>query len=181
MRSWMILAMCCVSFAASVSRAESQEVASAVEVLGRYQLVDAEAAARTIHDAIEHAVDGMDFISQPLATGRLRDTSPVRRWIEVARDGERVRLTLDGGTSLVTSPGVRTRLRVDADGDADVEQRFEGAELVQIVSREQGTRRLRLAPTPRGLRAYFRIESERLPRAVDYMLEYTRVGTGVAP
>jgi hypothetical protein len=133
--------------------------------------------ARTIVDeAIEQAVNAMNFFIRGIARSRLREGTPVHERIDLAVRGDEVTVRFDGTDGYTTHLG-RTEVRTNPSGiHMRVTQRFRSnGQLEQSFVTDQGTRwyvytllrdgRLRVATTT---------DSPHMPQPMSFLLDYRR-------
>lgn len=125
-----------------------------------------------IERAITRAVDGMNFITQPIATGRLRDKNPLVRRIQIDCNSSRCRVVFDGSRTYRGALGQWTNHTFDGD-TIRVQFRHRGDAIVQLFRTDSGSRRnvYRMLPDGR-LRLEVTVQSGSLPRDMTYRLVY---------
>ena len=127
-----------------------------------------------IERAIRRAVDGMNFITQPIATGRLRDKNPLVRRIEIQVTNDRARVVFDGDRTYRGALNEWTTHRFDGE-TLNVQFRHRSDSLVQLFRSDSGTRRNVYRLMPNGnLRLEVTVQSGSLPRDMVYRLDYRR-------
>ncbi|MGE0792375.1 MAG: hypothetical protein AB7S26_42265 [Sandaracinaceae bacterium] len=127
-----------------------------------------------IEQAITRAVDGMNFITQPIATGRLRDKNPLVQRIEVALTTSDCRVVFDGSRTYRAPLNTWTEHRFDGD-TFQVEFRHRDDSIVQLFRSDGGTRRNVYRLLPDGhMRLEVTVQSGSLPRSMSYRLTYRR-------
>lgn len=176
MRRSSIAAALGLALALIPTRAVPQDTASRYE--GRWRLAATPAQARRAIDAaVDEAVGAMPFLFRSIARDRLREGTPVVRRIELAfRDDGAVVASFDGrryetplGRTVPrtrSSDGARLRVTQRFDADGRFEQVFEG---------ESGTRWYVYSPVgPDRLRVQSTTDSDRMPQAMRFTLDYVR-------
>lgn len=142
-----------------------------------WRMVQTRAQARTVVDeAIEQAVDAMNFFFRGIARSRLREGTPIHDRIELEVHDDLVTVRF-GGTDGYTTHLGRTEERTNPDGvRMRVTQRFRpNGQLEQSFVTDQGTRwyvytllrdgRLRVATTT---------DSPHMPQPMSFLLDYRR-------
>jgi hypothetical protein len=134
------------------------------------------AASDDVNAAIDRAVRGMNFVTRPVARGRLRKTNDAYPWIRVQTDGN-VTIEFAGRTPTVSRPdGTVVRWRRDDGEEFDVSTRMVQGRLEQRFVAEDGrrTNTYALSNDGRTLTMNVVIESPRLSEPLTYRLVYTR-------
>jgi hypothetical protein len=134
------------------------------------------AASDDVNAAIDQAVRGMNFVTRPVARGRLRKTNDAYPWIRVATDGN-VTIEFASRNPTVSRPdGTAVRWRRDDGEEFDVSTRVVEGRLVQRFVAEDGrrTNTYVLSNDGRTLTMNVLIESPRLSDPLTYRLVYTR-------
>lgn len=127
-----------------------------------------------IERAVVRAVDGMNFITQPIATGRLRDKNPLVNRIDIDAAGNSVRVVFDRGRTYRGQLGQWTDHSFDGE-QVRVQFRDRDGALVQLFRTDSGSRRniYRLKSDGR-LQVDITVQSGSLPRDMTYTLLYRR-------
>ena len=125
-----------------------------------------------IERAVVAAVDGMNFITQPIATGRLRGKNPLVRSLEFTTTDTHIRVVFDGNRTYRTPIGGWANHTVDG-AQVRVQFRIRGDSIVQLFRSDGGTRRNVYTLLPNGqLRLAVTVQSGSLPRDMTYRLNY---------
>jgi hypothetical protein len=132
-----------------------------------------------IAQAIDKAVEKMNFIKRPIARGRLSRTNFAYKEIQIKLDASEAEITYD------TQAPIRMPLSGEsikwkrADGEVfDVSARLEGGKLVQTYKAEDGVRLNSFSKDDRGtLHLDVEVSSPQLPEPVKYTLLYRQGGT----
>ncbi|MCB9595239.1 MAG: hypothetical protein H6719_21150 [Sandaracinaceae bacterium] len=129
---------------------------------------------QTIERAITRAVDGMNFITQPIATGRLRDKNPLVQRIEIQLTATNARVVFDGSRTYRGALNQWTNHTFDGE-TIRVQFLHRTDAIVQMFRTDGGTRRnvYRLLPDGR-LRLEVTVHAGSLPRDLTYQLTYRR-------
>lgn len=145
----------------------------AARLNGSWRFASSAAAGRqTIERAITRAVDGMNFITQPIATGRLRDKNPLVQRFEIQIANGNARVVFDGRRTYRGALDAWTPHRFDGES-LSVQFRDRGDSLVQLFRTDSGTRRNIYRVLPDGrMRLEVTVQSGSLPRDMTYQLTY---------
>jgi hypothetical protein len=136
-----------------------------------------DADAPRIDQAIEKAVAPMNFVTRPIARGRLKKTNPAYRVIRIEQQPTHIAIQFDD----------RKPVQMPADGHAvkwtredgevfDVSATTQAGVLTQTFKAEDGERvnRFSLSPDGSTMTLEVTITSPRLPDPVKYSLTYNR-------
>ncbi len=127
-----------------------------------------------IERAVVRAVHGMNFITQPIATGRLRGKNPLVQRIQIDLTATNARVVFDGDRTYQGALNTSTRHTFDGE-TLNVEFRHRGDALVQLFRSDSGTRRNVYRLLPNGtMRLEVTLQSGSLPRDMVYRLDYRR-------
>ena len=130
-----------------------------------------------IRTAIEAAVAKMNFVTRPIARGRLKKANLPHRRVEIARTEQEITVTFDSYTPVRMPADGRTAKWTRDDGETfEVSARWNGDSLVQTFKGEDGqrTNTFGLGPDGGGLTVQVEVTSPRLPAPVRYSLTFTR-------
>lgn len=132
-----------------------------------------------IGKAINAGIDGMSFITKPIARRRLKATNDPYASVAIARSAVGIATAYDG-RAWIQSPEDGTAIKwTREDGEVlDLSTAMKGDTLVQTFVADDGSREndFTLSPDGRTLNLDVTIRSPRLPRPVRYRLVYTRRG-----
>ncbi|CAN5616948.1 hypothetical protein BH23GEM7_BH23GEM7_22310 [soil metagenome] len=135
------------------------------------------AASDDINQAIERGIAGMNFVTRPVARGRLRKTNEPFGAITISRTPAEVAIATDGGAPVVTpADGSAVRWRRE-DGEVfQVSTALRDGVLRQTFVADDGQRENALSLSADGdtLTMRVTVTSPRLPRPVSYRLVYLR-------
>jgi hypothetical protein len=134
-------------------------------------------SADVIRTAIDAAVAKMNFVTRPIARGRLRKANVLHRRVEIARTEQEISVTFDAYAPVRMPADGRTAKWTRDDGETfDVSASWSGDSLVQTFKGEDGqrTNRFSLGPDARALTVQVEVTSPRLPAPVRYSLAFTR-------
>lgn len=140
---------------------------------GSYTL-DAE-ASDPIKPAIEQAIAKMNFITRPVARGRLTRTNEPYGSITIRQAGEEISIITDDRPPIVVRPdGNAMRWQREDGEELDLTTRWNGPRLEQTFMAEDGERRnvYSLAPDGNTLELHVTVTSPRLPAPLTYTLRY---------
>jgi len=138
--------------------------------------VPAATARRTVHGAVDRAVDAMNYFLRAVARPMVRENTPVNEEIELRfRDGNNLYARFDQRANY-TSPLNGTRRVNTPDGDPmRVTQRFRGNDLEQVFQAENGTRWNVFTILPDGrMRMSATTSAEMMPEPLRFSLTYRR-------
>lgn len=136
-----------------------------------------EAESDPIHEAIEEAVSGMNFITRPIARGRLRRTNEPYQRISIRLGSEEVTITTDDRAPIVARPDGNPMKWTREDGEVlDLTTRWVDDALEQTFVAEDGQRANRFTLNPDGdrLELHVTVTSPRLAKPLTYVLRYQR-------
>lgn len=127
-----------------------------------------------IERAVVRAVHGMNFITQPIATGRLRGKNPLVQRIEINLTATNARVVFDGSRTYRGALDAWTPHTFDGE-TLNVQFRQRGDALVQLFRSDGGSRRNVYRLMPNGtMRLEVTLQSSSLPRNMTYTLTYRR-------
>lgn len=139
---------------------------------GNYKFVPAQSGDVT--QAIDKAVEGMNFIKRPIARSRLSKTNTPYQHIRIEVGANEVELAFDANKPIrVPLDGQSIKWTRD-DGEVfDVSARFDGNKLLQTYKAADGMRVNSFSKDSTGsLRLEVEVSSPQLPQPVKYMLAY---------
>lgn len=156
-----------------------EEVAAQDTVLQGTFVYDTNAAqsADVIQKAIDTAVAKMNFITRPIARGRLKKTNPLYQRIEIAQAADQISVRFDNGKPVLMPADGRSVKWTRDDGEVfDVNASVRSTELVQTFKAEDGQRlnQFSLGPDSNALTLDVTLSSPQLPAPVKYTLKYRR-------
>ena len=130
-----------------------------------------------INRAIEQGVASMNFVTRPIARGRLRKVNFPYRTLRIAHTATEVTTIPDSRTPVVSPLNGATVKWRREDGEVfDVSTSWEGASLRQSFKADDGQRVnvYSLSPDGRTLTMHVTVTSPRLPKPITYALRYAR-------
>lgn len=130
-----------------------------------------------INRAIETAVARMNFITRPIARGRLRKTNPRYNRLVLSHNAQQVAVTFDQRRPVESPANGQVIKWTREDGEKfDLSTTWQGNDLVQTFQAEDGRRvnNYTLSPDGRTLTMNVTITSPRLPQPLRYKLVYNR-------
>ena len=130
-----------------------------------------------INRAIESAIARMNFITRPIARGRLRRTNIPYERLNLAITPSQITTVVDGGKPVVTpSSGTFVKWRREDGETFDVSTRWQGESLSQTFRAEDGQREnvYTLGADGSTLTLAVTLTSPRLPGPVKYSLTYRK-------
>jgi hypothetical protein len=145
------------------------------EFTGTYRLVEAE--SDNIHQAIDAAVRGMNFVTRPIARTRLRRTNEAHREVRIERaDGHYVIGMDDRAPTRAPSDGTPVQWTREDGEVLEVTTSVRGGVLRQTFQAEDGRRAndFHLSEDGRVMTMRVTITSDRLPEPLTYRLVYRR-------
>jgi hypothetical protein len=160
-----------VLLAASAAPALSQSPSLA----GTYAYVEAD--SDPIKPAIEQAVAKMNFITRPIARGRLTRTNEAYRTLTISHTGPEVTIVRDAMAPIVAPADGNPIKWTREDGEVlDLTTRWVDGSLEQTFIAEDGQRKNVFALSPDGNRLEMRVTvtSPRLAAPLTYTLRYRR-------
>jgi hypothetical protein len=132
-----------------------------------------------VQHAIEAGVSKMNFITRPIARGRLRRTNPVYQHVAINFTPAQVAVTFDNRHPVESPANGQPIKWTREDGEKfDLSTEWQNGRLVQTFRAEDGTRTNTFTVSPDGhtLTMHTVIRSPRLPQPVEYNLVFTRAG-----
>lgn len=164
--SWIVMACTACMVAYNVSAADQAGLS------GTYKYVPEQSS--DISQAIDVAVEKMNFIKRPIARGRLAKTNAPYQLIRVQMDASDVEITYDNRKPIRMPLDGRPIKWTRDDGEVcDVSARIEGGGLVQTYQAEDGKRVNSFELGADG-RLHLKVEvsSPQLPQPMRYELVY---------
>ncbi|HEX5520961.1 MAG TPA: hypothetical protein VFX29_04660 [Longimicrobiaceae bacterium] len=135
------------------------------------------AASDDINKAIEQGIAKMNFITRPVARGRLKKTNEPYKKIVIAQTPSEVSITTDNRAAIVT-PANGTAIKWKReDGEVlDVHTAWADGKLVQEFDAEDGKRinSYTISGDGNTLTMHVTVSSPRLPKPITYNLVYRR-------
>ena len=159
-----------VAFAAATPSAAQNPA-----LTGSYAYVEAESDA--IRPAIEKAVADMNFITRPIARGRLVRTKEPYCRITIQQSGSQVTITTDDRAPIVAHSDGNPMKWIREDGEVmDLTTAWANASLEQTFIAEDGQRKnvFELSPDGNTLQMHVTVTSPRLAAPLTYTLRYRR-------
>lgn len=150
-------------------------VAQSPSLAGSYTYVEAESDA--IKPAIEQAVADMNFITRPIARGRLTRTNEPYGQITIRQSGDEVTIITDDRAPIVARADGNPMKWTRDDGEVlDLTTRFEGGALEQTFVADDGERKnvFSLSPDGQTLEMAVTVTSPRLAAPLTYTLRYVK-------
>lgn len=135
-------------------------------------------ASDNIEKAIESQTASMNFITRPIARGRLKKTNPAYSTIAIGFPANEISVTLDQRKPIAFPASGSSVKWTREDGETfDLSGRVANGVLTQAFVAEDGrrTNTYTLSPDGKTLTLNVKVESPRLPKPVTYKLVYHRV------
>ncbi len=130
-----------------------------------------------IDKAIETTIAKMNFITRPIARGRLKETNPVYRHVHIASTGADIEIKYDDRKP-IRAPTNGSQIKwTREDGEVfDVTMTRQGGQLLQNYKSKDGMRVNTFRWDDSSQRMYLdvTISSDRLPQPLKYTLAYRR-------
>jgi hypothetical protein len=136
------------------------------------------AASDNVNAAIDKAVARMNFVTRPIARGRLRRTNQPYNRITLNLTGSNVSIVTDTRAPIATTDnGTAIKWKREDGEEFNVSTRWEGHKLLQTFSAEDGSRENRYSVGNEGrtLTLEVTVRSPRLQEPVTYRLVYDKV------
>ncbi|HEV2149816.1 MAG TPA: hypothetical protein VGR37_20625 [Longimicrobiaceae bacterium] len=134
-------------------------------------------ASDDVHQAINTAVQRMNFAMRPIARGRLRKTNEPYKRVVISNTQSQVSVAMDGRPAIVTPANGTPVDWTREDGEKlRVSTEWENGTLEQTFKAEDGQRvnAYSVSPDGRTLTMNVTITSPRLPRPLTYKLVYRK-------
>ncbi|MFC4309224.1 hypothetical protein ACFPN2_09045 [Steroidobacter flavus] len=161
----------CVAIVASVAAfgAWGDELSG---LSGKYKYAPEQSA--DISQAIEQAIEKMNFIKRPIARGRLSRTNFPYQQIRIELGASEAEVTYDTQAPIHMPLGGEAIKWKRADGEVfDVSAKLEGGKLIQTYKAADGTRVNSFSKDASGsIHLEVEVSSPQLPRPVKYTLMY---------
>jgi hypothetical protein len=171
------LTLCLVLLCSAIFPGSSAPTAAQKSGLDGTYILD-EAASDNITAAIGSVVGQLNFVTRPIARGRLKKLNPIYRQVAIASSPNELSVTVDSQPAL-RSPATGTPVAwVGPDGGkANVSMHLAGGHLVQTFTSADGRRvnDYTLNPDGRTLIMQVTETSPRLSQAIKYKQVYRRV------
>lgn len=135
------------------------------------------AASDNVNAAIDRAVARMNFVTRPIARGRLRRTNQPYQRVVIAHTPQQVRIATDNRAAITTpANGTPVKWRREDGEMFDVSTEWENGKLEQTFKAEDGSRTnvFTVSPDGRTLTMDVTIRSEKLAAPVRYKLVFNR-------
>lgn len=135
------------------------------------------AASDNVNAAIDRAVARMNFITRPIARGRLRKTNQPYQRVVISHTAQQVRIASDNRAAIATpANGTPVKWRREDGEMFDVSTEWENGRLEQTFQAEDGSRTnvFSVGPDGRTLTMDVTIRSDKLAAPVTYKLVFTR-------
>ena len=142
---------------------------------GDYRYLEAESDA--IGEAIEAAIARMNFITRPIARGRLTRTNEPYQRVSIRLGTDEVTVTMDDREPIVARPDGNPMKWTREDGEVlDLTTRWVNGALEQTFVAEDGQRANRFVLSPGGdrMELHVTVTSPRLAQPLTYVLRYAR-------
>lgn len=134
-------------------------------------------ASDDVQAAINQTVQRMNFVTRPVARGRLRNTNQPYQRVTIAWADGNVTTTIDDRAP-ITSPANGTKVRWTREDNEtlDLSTAWRNGTIVQRFEAEDGTREnaYSVSPDGRTMTINVTVTSPRLPRPLTYKLVYNR-------
>ena len=163
------LALCLICMAAVPAAAQGPSLP------GTYTYLEAESDA--VRPAIEQAVARMNFITRPIARGRLVRTNVPYQTITIRREGDQVTVITDDRAPIVATADGNPMKWTREDGEVlDLTTQWVDERLEQTFVAEDGQRKnvFSLGPDGDTLEMQVTVTSPRLSAPLTYTLRYRR-------
>jgi hypothetical protein len=144
---------------------------------GTFNAANASQSEQQIERAIETAVARMNFVTRPIARGRLKKTNPAYQRIRISETGGQISVQFDDRKPLQMPADGHAMKWTREDGEVfDVSATRQAGALTQTFKAEDGERinRFSLNADGTALTLDVTITSPRLPAPVTYALKYQR-------
>lgn len=142
---------------------------------GVWRFAGGDAERRAFEAAVQRAVQGMGWIIEGMAAGRIRDSSPIPDTITIRVQNNQIEYIGVRGR-LIRSPADGTTIQTtNAQGEPiSLSTRINGNQMVRNGSRSEGTRREVLTVNGNTLVIEGTVSASRLPRPLVYRLTFRR-------
>lgn len=167
-----LVVLCSAIFVGSTTSAAAQKDS----LNGTYTLDEAD--SDNISAVIEGAVGKLNFLTRPIARGRLKKINPAYHQVTIASSSNELSVAVDNQPSLRTLANGTSVVWAGPDGGkVNVSMQLEGGHLVQIFKSADGRRvnDYTLSPDGRMLIMQVTETSPRLSQAIRYKQVYRRV------
>ena len=135
-------------------------------------------ASDNVEKAINSAVKDMNFVTRPIARGRLNKTNQPYQTVTIATSGANTTVTIDKlPPRTAPSNGTPINWTRPADGEKmKLSMKWEGSHLIETFKPEDGQRVTEYSLSPDGatLTMHVTITSPRLPKPLQYKLVFRK-------
>jgi hypothetical protein len=169
--------LCLVVLCSAIFLGSSTPAAAQKDSLNGTYTLD-EADSDNISAVIEGAVGKLNFLTRPIARGRLKKINPAYRQVTIASSSNELSVAVDNQPALRTPANGTSVVWVGPDGGkVNVSMQLAGGHLVQIFKSADGRRvnDYTLSPDGRMLIMQVTETSPRLSQAIRYKQVYRRV------
>lgn len=163
------------------AQAQDDDASAEEQFSGTYTLsVPQKKARASVNQKIEKLVDDMNFIKRPFARSSLKGTTEPCAKLTLAFPSDEVSVKCHGKPVTVSpDDGTQAPYKSDDGTTYQVRQEIEGSSLTQFFKGEDGTRTNTYTLSNGGdtLNLAVKIESDQLPRPLQYELSFKRASS----
>lgn len=143
---------------------------------GSFVFVGGDRERAALNAAIDRATEGMNFITGPIARGRLRDRNPIYNTVALRFPAGFIEVVYDGRVFRAPESGANAPGRSITNDPIQVSQRINNGQLVQVITSDSGSKRAEMALSADGntLSMHITITAGALPRPLRYTLTFRR-------
>ena len=140
---------------------------------------DAKPQQKALEAAIEDTIDDMNFITRPIARGKLKKSNSLFKKITLVVTEDTVEIQLDSRKSIRTKSDGKdvTKWKRDVGDEFKITQKREADHITQIYKGEDGSKVVdyNLSSDHKKLTMIIQVKSNKLPKPLTYTLRYKAI------
>lgn len=143
--------------------------------LGRFKSVATEPEKKARQAMVDQAVGEFFFATRSLARKRIEAKTRIPAWLELKQSGQQVTVHFEGRYAETCPVGGTGTGKDPEDNPTQLTLRWDGANLVQTVTTEEGKRTNVFMPQPNGsMKVKVELRSSKFKTVIQYTLSYAR-------
>jgi hypothetical protein len=140
---------------------------------------DAKPQQKALEAAIEDTIDDMNFITRPIARGKLQKSNAIFKKITLVVAEDTVEIQLDSRKSMRTKSDGKdvTKWKRDDGDEFKVTQKREANHITQVYRGEDGSKVVdyNLSSDHKKMTIIIQVKSDKLPKPLTYTLRYKAI------
>lgn len=140
---------------------------------------DAKPQQKALEAAIEDTIDDMNFITRPIARGKLQKSNSLFKKITLVLTDDTVEIQLDSRKSIRTKSDGKdvTKWKRDDGDEFKITQKRESNHITQVYKGEDGSKVMdyNLSSDHKKLTIIIQVKSSKLPKPLTYTLRYKAI------